>query len=180
MKWAATSEACSAVRLGWIPAAVALLPAVGIHVSYLIAAAQEHVPWCLVYLDGCTSISSTGRRAPERYLFLSTVLPAAMLLPFYWRLNVVWLARLRKRSDPLDRALLVFGVPSSLALIVYAIFLGAPGPEARLVRRIAVATFFVGLYAGQVVLTWQTLRLRSVAVPEVLRRWLGKDVMAPR
>ena len=90
--------------MNWIPLAAVLLPAVGVHVSYALAAAQGHVPWCLVYLDGCTSISSTGRAAPERFVFLGTVLPTAVLLMMYWRLNLDWLRQLRGRAEAADRA----------------------------------------------------------------------------
>ena len=114
-----------------------------------------------VYLDGCTSISSTGRAAPERFVFLSTVLPTAVLLMMYWRLNFDWLRQLRGRTEAADRAMLGLGLVAALGLIAYVSVLGLPGSGPRLARRVSVALFYLLTYAGEVVLTWQLSRLRS-------------------
>lgn len=151
------------MQLNWVPAVTALLPALGIHASYLLAAAHGHVPWCLIYLEGCSSISATGRTMPGRAVFLGTVLPGAFLLILYWRLNAAWLEHLRGRPARSDRAVAALGLLSGLGLIVYLTVLGAPGPEARALRRVAIAVFFVALYAAQVALTWQLVKLVSAA-----------------
>ena len=49
------------MRLSFVPVVVALLPLAAIHLCYLLAAYLGHVPWCLPYVDSCTSISAAGR-----------------------------------------------------------------------------------------------------------------------
>ena len=75
------------MSLNFLPLLTALLPALAINFCYLLAASQGHVPWCIPYLEGCTSISATGRQAPESYLFRALIIPTAVLLVFYWRLS---------------------------------------------------------------------------------------------
>ena len=46
----------------------AVAPIVFIHLTYLISAAQGYVPWCIPYIDSCTSISATGRHGIAFFL----------------------------------------------------------------------------------------------------------------
>lgn len=64
--------------------AAAVLPFVTFNGSYLIAASLEHVPMCFTYLDGCTSVSSTGRQSPEMFFFKPGVLILAAVLAVHW------------------------------------------------------------------------------------------------
>ena len=52
------------MKLKVIPLATALLPAVAVHVCYLLAANQGHVSWCFPYFPDCVSISATRRHSP--------------------------------------------------------------------------------------------------------------------
>ena len=40
------------MRLNFIPLVTALLPAVGVHISHLLAAYLGHVSWCFPYFPG--------------------------------------------------------------------------------------------------------------------------------
>ena len=51
-----------------LPLWAAVVPLVTINVCYVLGVSLDHLPACIPYLSGCTSVSSTGRIAPESLL----------------------------------------------------------------------------------------------------------------
>lgn len=161
------------MRLSLIPLVTALLPAVAINVSYLIAASQGHVAWCIPYIEGCTSISATGRQAPEAYVFRAAIIPTAVLLIVHWSLCHAWLKSLGGAAAGLNRAMLVLGVVAALALILYATVLGSIGDGYRLQRRIGVSVFYVCTVLAELLLTWQVVAAARRGALRQARRSVG-------
>lgn len=147
------------MTFGFVPLITALLPAIGIHVAYVLAAQAGHVPWCFPYMESCTSISRVGRLSPENYVFRATIIPTAVFMMVYWRLCFHWLRALGSRWTNTNRVMLCLGLAASLGLILYATVLGSIGPEFRLQRRIGVTTFYICTFVAQFILTGQ---LRAV------------------
>jgi len=147
-------------RLTLLPLLAALLPAVGIHVSYLLSAAEGQIPWCFVYLEGCTSISSTGRQPPGSFVFRGTIIPTAALLILYWQLCRRWLRALGSAYHGIALVMATAGTVGAVALIVYATALGSIGPAYAVQRRIGVSLFYLLTFASQVLLTWQLAQVR--------------------
>ena len=52
-----------------LPLITALAPLLGINIAYWMGVEYGNLPSCNPYLDGCTSISSTGRYPPGDRLF---------------------------------------------------------------------------------------------------------------
>lgn len=75
------------------------------HVCYLVAAAQGHVPWCFPYLDSCTSISATGRQWPERGIFKPLMTIAALAVATTFWLSARWLSVLGDAPSRTQRLL---------------------------------------------------------------------------
>ena len=144
-----------------IPLFAALLPVVGINLSYLIAAGLDHVPSCMVYLEGCTSISSTGRAAPESLLFRATVIPGAVLMMISWRLIGHWLRVLEGEAFKGAAVIQTLGIVAGLFLVVYTVALGFVGSEYHLQRRIGVTLFFGCTFLAQLMLTNRLWRLAN-------------------
>ncbi|HET9664237.1 MAG TPA: hypothetical protein VFP00_08410, partial [Burkholderiales bacterium] len=63
-----------------MPLVIAVLPLAAIAASYAVAVRAGAVPACNPFLDGCTSISATGRYAPASYIFKPAHLLVAVLL----------------------------------------------------------------------------------------------------
>ncbi len=147
------------MKLNFIPVITAVVPAVAAHVCYLLAAQSGHVPWCFPYLDSCTSISAVGRRSPESHLFRATIIPTAVFMMIYWRLNYEWLKTLNTRTTIGNRGMLYCGIIASFGVILYAAVLGSIGPEYHLQRRLGVTTFYIFTFLAQLLMT---LQLRGV------------------
>lgn len=161
------------MNLRVVPILTGLLPIIAIHVCYLIAVQYAGLPACIPYLDGCTSISATGRYPPANYLFRAVMLPTTMLLCAYWLLNVVWLRAIENATHlPLrpHRAIAIFGVAGALSLILYVTFLGTAEPFYEFMRRFGVYLYFLFSVIAQLLLASISVKLaRSIGNP-VLHR----------
>lgn len=129
------------VRLSWLAFSCALLPLITAHLTLLIAFFTGGLHPCNPYWQLCHSISATGRAYPQFFVFKALMIPAAILMMAYWAVMYVWLDRMCI-SRARKRAVLVFGLSASVALIAYTVTLGAQGEPYHLVRRIGVVLFF--------------------------------------
>ena len=135
-----------------IPILTALLPILGVNISYLIAAGYEHVPSCIVYLEGCTTISATGRAAPESLWFRALIIPSAVMSMICWRMIGAWLECLEGRLYRGTVIIQSLGIIAGIFLIIYTVALGFIGPEYTLQRRLGVITFFGCTYLAELLL----------------------------
>lgn len=141
------------MRLRWVPLTVSLVPLVAIHLCYVLAAQHGHVPWCLPYIDSCTSISATGRHSPESLVFRAAIMPSAALMLVYWVLVERWLRALHQDMVVARHAMLGFGLVGALGLLAYAAVLGEVGDAYRLQRRLGVTLFFACTILAQLLMT---------------------------
>jgi len=158
--------------LSVIPLAAALLPAVTIHLCYIIAASHGHVPWCVPYWDSCVSISATGRQSPESYIFRGLMIPTAVVFMAYWLLCHAWLKQLGSRHPGVRHAMLALGVAGAVGLIWYTAVLGSEGRVFFIQRRAGVTSFFVMTVLAQCLLTLELAtieRRRSTGVSGPVR-----------
>ncbi len=157
-----------------LPLLACVAPLAGINLAYWIGVNADVLPSCIPYIDGCTSISATGRYPPGDRLFRAVMLPQAVLLAGTWYLAALWL----KSLNPSTRAAapaLACGIVGAVALIVYVTYLGSRDPIYEVMRRYGIYFYFAGTVFAQLFLTFalEPSRLRramlaTVAVPWVL------------
>ncbi len=148
------------MKLNFIPVVTAVVPAVAVHVCYLLAAQSGHVPWCFPYIDSCTSISAVGRKSPESHVFRAAIIPTAVFMMMYWRLNYEWFKTLNSQTSIRNRSMLYCGIIASIGVILYATVLGSIGQEYHVQRRLGVTTFYIFTFLAQLIMTHQ---IRGVA-----------------
>ena len=135
----------------WLPLIAGVVPFVGIHVCYLIAVQYGFLPSCFPYVEGCTSVSATGRYPPANFLFRAVELPVAALLIVIWYLTVEWLRALKPNLSKITAAaILISGVTGALALIIYVTFLGTTEPFYEFMRHFGIYFYFVGTTFAQI------------------------------
>ncbi|MEN7341524.1 MAG: hypothetical protein AAAFM81_01220 [Pseudomonadota bacterium] len=139
-------------RLPWLALATALLPVIAVNVCYQLSTAAEFIPRCVTYLDGCTSISATGRHGVAYWVFKILMLPQCLLLVVFWRM-------LAKRLEVRKAWWLRLTYVASAFLAVYVIALGSEGDLYRLMRRYGVFVFFLGTFVTQITITGTRARL---------------------
>src|SRR5690606_16896801 len=79
-----------------LPIVTGLVPVFTVLTCYAISIETAGIPSCNPFLDGCTSVSSTGRHEPASYLFKAMMMPQSVVLSAYWLLNVGWLRALER------------------------------------------------------------------------------------
>lgn len=167
-----------------LPLVTGLTPIVAVFTSYWIAASSGNVPSCNPFIDGCTSVSATGRYPPASYLFKGAMLPQSIILSCYWLLNVAWLRALTVAAGREPRntvAVGVFGVIGSLFLILYVTFLGSQELFYEFMRRYGVYMYFLLNVIAQIILASKVLpvarhlnmrRLATLTGIQLLFAWL--------
>jgi hypothetical protein len=143
-----------------LPLLVGLIPIIAVFTSYWIAINTAEVPSCNPFIDGCTSVSATGRYPPASFLFKGAMLPQSVILACYWLFNVAWLrglivaaGRMPKNTYPVG----VFGVTGALFLILYVTFLGTQEPFYEFMRRYGVYMYFALNVVAQIILASKVL-----------------------
>lgn len=156
------------VRVETIAWAAAILPFVAANLAYLISASAELVPWCVPYLEGCTSVSRAARSGVANPIFRGIMLPYAVIMALYWWLAAEWLRGFAPQRRRLRRAMLAFGLLAALFLILYATFLGVEGEFYQWMRRYGITVHFSSTVLAQFLLT------RAVVADGRLPPWIRR------
>lgn len=128
----------------------ALAPIIGINLAYWIGVSYDHLPSCIPYIDGCTSISSTGRYPPGDRLFRAIMLPQAVLLAVIWYFTASWLRVISPDARRAATTTLAGGLFGALALIVYVSYLASHDPFYEIMRRYGIYFYFIGTVVAQI------------------------------
>ena len=154
----------------FIPLWAALVPLITINITYLIAADLEHVRSCIPYLQGCTSVSSTGRELPESLVFKAGFLPTALVLAMFWYLSAAFLASVGQASAKLH-TLRVLGVITGVSLTTYALTLGVNDGIFPELRRAGIVGFTLCTFLAEV-LFWMWYAPLRIDATKRLWIWL--------
>lgn len=150
--------------LAWL---TAIWPLLVVHAAYLMSAQAGLVPWCLPYLEGCTSISRAGRQGDAVYLFRATMLPYALLLAWFWMVTARWCALIAPDRRRARRALLGCGLAGAGFLALYVSFLGVEGEVYQWLRRYGINLYFSLTVLAQMFLI--SIARHSAALPRRAR-----------
>jgi hypothetical protein len=161
----------------FLACAAGLLPIFTVHLCLAISLAQETVPWCNPYLDGCTSISATGRNGYAWYVFKAGMLPSAALIAAFFMSCATWVARAGAAGSKSLVWLVRVGVGAGAALALYTVFLGVDGEILRLLRRSGAVLFF-GLSALAQILLLNAIWQPGVGSLQRLPPWLRPALLA--
>ena len=155
-----------------LPLITGFAPIFAIHASYLIAIRSGVLTACIPYIEGCTSISATGRYPPASFLFKSVMMPEAILMAAYWLFSVAWLRSLQRiagRSTDGGKRIAAFGVTGAFFLIIYITFLGTQGPVYDFMRRFGVYLYFLFTVVAQLILAFRVMSISpSLRMPGVV------------
>lgn len=152
--------------LHWLPFIAGLMPLIAMFGAFALGVAYDVLPDCNPVIDGCRSISATGRLPPGSFLFRAIMLPYGIVLGFVWYLSAAWLRAVSPEQDrTLSLWILIVGFVSAIALILYVTFLGTKEPIYEFMRRTGIYFGFAGLAFAQLFVALALLKtgLRSVA-----------------
>ena len=151
-----------------LPLYTGIAPVVAVTAAYWLGVSNDVLPACMPLLDGCTSISATGRYPPGNFLFRAIMLPQAVVLALLWYLSAGWLDAL-SRTELSNKLLLVSGLLGALALTLYVTFLGTTLPFYEAMRRFGIYFYFLGTALAQLTLAITLLKVAPQARADKLR-----------
>lgn len=156
-----------------LPLITGLLPIVAIHLSLLIAVNAGSIPACIPYIEGCVSISATGRYPPASFLFKAVMMAESVVMIAYWLFNVAWLRSLEKLHGWPGNggaAIGVLGTGGALFLMLYVTFLGTQEPFYEFMRRFGIYFYFALSIVAQILLALKSKQLgNALRMPSVVR-----------
>ena len=159
------------IDMGWLALATGILPLFVVNTAYLISIAGDHIPKCIPYIEGCTSISAAGRYGLSYFFFKAGMIPAAVLLAAFWIFCRRWLLVLGDTDGRMVRAMVFTGCISAAFLILYSVFLGSDGEFYGLMRRYGVNIYFSFGYLAQLILLGRLQHLKKgglISLPQGL------------
>ncbi|MFW2374276.1 MAG: hypothetical protein ACN4GM_14215 [Gammaproteobacteria bacterium] len=121
---------------------ITFLPLIAGNGAYIMSAYSEFVPWCIPYLDGCTTVSRAGRSGDAIFLFRAIMIVYGVLLIWFWIYSQQWLNLLAKREKNTAGIILWLGIVAALFLIIYIDYLGTTGEVNRFMRRFGIMIYF--------------------------------------
>ncbi len=136
----------------WLLALMAGLgPALAVMLSWYVSVTQGHVLDCNPFVEGCTSISRTGRHGSAFFLFKALMLPSAVMLALFWWAVAAWLQRVLGLVQ-YRRSIWALGLLSALCLALYSCFLGVDGALSAGLRRTGATLYFSAGFLAQLLL----------------------------
>ena len=157
-----------------LPLITGISPVLGVGLAYWLGVENGVLPSCVVFLEGCTSISSTGRYMPGSMPFRAVMLPQAAFLAIVWWVCADWIRRIAPQSR-VPNAIVACGILGAIALVLYVTFLGTQQAFYELMRRFGIYIYFLGTLSSQALVTiampksrLRTAMLWSVGTPLLL------------
>lgn len=143
-----------------------LLPLLASNGAYLLSAYEGFIPWCIPYIDGCTTISRAARSGNSIFLFRAAMIAYGVLLIWFWIYSKHWLNLLYGQTTKIAHVILWLGLIGAIFLIIYIDFLGTTGVVNRFMRRFGVIMFFALTPLAQLLMLNQHYKILSKK-PEV-------------
>ncbi len=161
------------IDMGWLALATGILPFFVVNAAYLISIAGDHIPKCIPYIEGCTSISAAGRYGLSYFFFKAGMIPAAVLLAAFWIFCRRWLLILGDTDGRMVRAMVFTGCISAAFLILYSVFLGSDGEFYSLMRRYGVNIYLSFSYLAQLMLLSRLQSLQKTGLVDLPRKLMA-------
>ena len=134
---------------------ITILPLLVSNGVYLLSAYEGFIPWCIPYIDGCTTISKAARSGDSIFIFRATMIAYGVLLIGFWIYVRQWLDQLYGYTSNMARIILWLGIFGAIFFIVYIDFLGTSGEVNRFMRKYGIMVFFVFTPLAQILMLWQ-------------------------
>jgi len=134
---------------------ITILPLLITNGVYLLSAYEGFIPWCIPYIDGCTTISQAARSGNSIFIYRASMITYGVLLIVFWIYAQQWLNLLYGHTTKIARIILWLGIVGAIFLIIYIDFLGTTGEVNRFMRRYGIMIFFTFTPLAQILMLEQ-------------------------
>ena len=161
-----------------------VLPFLTMAASYGLSVMDGHLPLCIPYLEGCTTITATGIYYPAAYIFRAGMISAAVVFILWWYCVRAWLESVgHPQHHPWIHRIVTLAVIASMLLVASIAVLGEhmePSSEHRFLWRFHTVTaglFFLVTSVCQILMTWRMRQLQE-ALSIKFSRIASKQILA--
>ena len=140
---------------------ITILPLLTSNGVYLLSAYEGFIPWCIPYIDGCTTISRAARSGNSIFIYRATMIAYGLLLIWFWIYAQQWLNLLYGQTTKVARFIFFLGLVGAIFLIIYIDFLGTTGEVNRFMRRYGIMVFFIFTPLAQLLMLRQHYNISS-------------------
>ena len=138
-----------------------ILPLLACNGAYLLSAYEGFIPWCIPYIDGCTTISRAARSGNAIFLFRVAMIAYCVFLMWFWIYSRHWLNLLHGRATRIAKIILWLGLAGAISLVIYIAFLGTTGAVNSFMRRFGIMIFFTLTPLAQLLMLDQHYKVLS-------------------
>jgi hypothetical protein len=124
-------------------------------VSYVMAAWQQHVPWCFPPIDGCTTITETGTYAPESYLFRFGAYPLVLFQALLFYFFKHWLEESCGKTSKGMQIAWRLAFTGCVCMIGSMAVMQGPDETAEPAHTILAVAYYLLVLASQTLFTWE-------------------------
>jgi len=149
-----------------------ILPLLASNGVYLLSAYEGFIPWCIPYIDGCTTISQAARSGNSIFIYRATMIAYAVLLIWFWLYAQQWLNLLYGHTTKVARVILWLGIVAAIFLIIYIDFLGTTGEVNRFMRRHGIMVFFTFTPLAQLLMLSQHYNISASKPEGAIKPWV--------
>jgi hypothetical protein len=110
------------MKIKYLSLIIFFIPTITVILSYIISLNHNLVPSCIPNIDGCTSISRTGRYFPVNIFFKTFMFSSGFLTLLYWYKNYTFF-KIPNKINLINIAY-IMGIISIIFLFLYLTFLG--------------------------------------------------------
>jgi hypothetical protein len=151
---------------------ITILPLLTSNGVYLLSAYEGFIPWCIPYIDGCTTISQAARSGNSIFIYRATMIAYGLLLIWFWIYAQQWLNLLYGHTTKVARFIFFLGLVGAIFLIIYIDFLGTTGEVNRFMRRYGIMVFFTFTPLAQLLMLKQHYNISSSKPEGAIKPWL--------
>ncbi|MBE9560169.1 MAG: hypothetical protein IMF15_05235 [Proteobacteria bacterium] len=142
---------------------ITILPLLASNAVYLLSAYEGFIPWCIPYIDGCTTISQAARSGNSIFIYRAAMIAYGVLLIWFWIYAQQWLNHLNSHTTKISRTIKWLGIMGAISLIIYIDFLGTTGEVNRFMRRYGIMIFFTFTPLAQLLMLKQHFEILQSA-----------------
>lgn len=150
---------------------ISVLPFLTSNAVYLLSAYEGFIPWCIPYIDGCTTISQAARSGNSIFVYRAAMIAYGILLIWFWIYAQHWLKLFHAPTEKAIRIIMWLGITGAIFLIIYIDFLGTTGEVNRFMRRYGIMIFFTFTPLAQLLLLKQHYKILATTPNDTIKPW---------
>ncbi len=146
-------------------------------ITYLIAASEGHVHWCVPPIQGCTTITDAGIYPPESYIFRFGAYPLMTFMGLLFYFFKEWLEKVAGQKSRRAQTAWYLALAACLCMDVALAVMQGKHETAGTIHAVFAALYFVLMLTSQALYTYEDFRWRQIESKTALSIRVGTNFL---